>query len=60
MSTTRPRRSRWSSASKYGDDDEDYKGTVTRDVYEVLDLLHKDMTKWAHPNPTTKTAFVYG
>jgi hypothetical protein len=45
---------------KYGDDDEDYKGTVTRDAHDVLQALHTRLPEWVHPEPKTKTAFVYG
>ena len=44
---------------KYEDDDEDYKGTVTEDAHAVLGALHKKMPEWVHPEPVTKTAFVY-
>jgi hypothetical protein len=36
---------------KYGDDDEDYKGTVARDAYEVLHALHTRLAGWVHPDP---------
>ena len=45
---------------KYGDDEEDYRGTVSRDAYEVLQALHTNLQEWVHPEPRTKTAFVYG
>jgi hypothetical protein len=45
---------------KYGDDQEDYRGTVTRDAHDVLRALHTGLPEWAHPDPKTKTAFVYG
>ncbi len=44
---------------KYGDDLEDYRGSIARDAYTVLDLLQNTMTEWVDPNPVTKTAFVY-
>ena len=45
---------------KYGDDEEDYRGSVTRDAHDVLDALHGELADWVHPEPKTKTAFVYG
>ena len=45
---------------KYGDDDEDYAGTVTRDAHDLLQVLPTDLPAWVHPNPVTKTSFVYG
>lgn len=45
---------------KYGDDDEDYRGTVTRDAHDVLQVLNDQLAEWVHPKPVTKTAFVYG
>jgi hypothetical protein len=45
---------------KYGDDQEDYKGTVTRDAHDVLQVLRAELPDWVHPEPVTKTAFVYG
>ncbi|MCB0901321.1 MAG: hypothetical protein KDB83_04225 [Actinobacteria bacterium] len=45
---------------KYGDDAEDYRGSVARDAYAVLGMLQNQMTDWVDPNPVTKTAFVYG
>lgn len=45
---------------KYGDDAEDYRGSVARDAYAVLGMLQNDMSSWVDPNPVTKTAFVYG
>ncbi len=45
---------------KYANEHEDYGGSVARDAYEVLELLYKDMAAWVHPEPKTKTAFVYG
>ena len=44
---------------KYGDDEEDYRGTVTRDAHDVLHVLHTSLSEWVHPEPRTKTAFVY-
>jgi hypothetical protein len=44
---------------KYGDDDENYKGSAAREAYEALDLLNS-LEAWVHPKPRTKTAFVYG
>ena len=29
---------------KYGDDDEDYRGSVTRDAHDVLQALHTKLT----------------
>jgi hypothetical protein len=45
---------------KYGDDDEDYQGTVTRDAHDVLQTLNSELKDWVHPDPTTKTALLYG
>jgi hypothetical protein len=45
---------------KYGDDEEDYRGTVARDAHDVLHTLHASLPDWVHPEPKTKTAFVYG
>ena len=45
---------------KYGDDDEDYRGSVARDAHDVLQVLNRELAEWVHPNPVTKTAFVYG
>ncbi len=45
---------------KYGDDAEDYRGSVARDAYDVLDALQTRLTTWVDPNPRTKTSFVYG
>lgn len=44
---------------KYGDDLEDYRGSVARDAYAVLEALQGSMVDWVDPNPVTKTAFVY-
>ena len=44
---------------KYGDDDEDYRGTVARDAHDVLRALATGLPVWVHPEPATKTAFVY-
>ncbi len=44
---------------KYGDDQEDYRGSVARDAYDVLTALQNDLTDWVDPNPRTKTSFVY-
>jgi hypothetical protein len=44
---------------KYGDDQEDYKGSVTRDAHDVLQALHSQLSDWVDPEPRTKTAFVY-
>jgi hypothetical protein len=45
---------------KYGDNDEDYRGTVARDAHDALQVLHEKLPDWVHPEPRTKTAFVYG
>jgi hypothetical protein len=45
---------------KYGDDEEDYRGSVARDAHDVLKALHEQLPEWAHPEPRTKTALVYG
>jgi len=45
---------------KYGDDDEDYRGTVTRDAHDVLQAMAEQLPLWVHPTPITKTGFVYG
>jgi hypothetical protein len=44
---------------KYGDDAEDYRGSVARDAYEVMRLLEGGVGDWIDPQPRTKTAFVY-
>lgn len=44
---------------KYGDDQEDYRGSVARDAFEVLNVLHKGLGDWVDPEPRTKTSFVY-
>lgn len=44
---------------KYGDEMEDYRGSVARDAYAVLGLLQETMTDWVDPKPITKTAFVF-
>ena len=45
---------------KYGDDEEDYRGSVARDAHDVLRAIHADLGDWVHPEPSTKTMFVYG
>jgi hypothetical protein len=45
---------------KYGDDEEDYRGSVARDAHDVLKALSDQLPEWVHPTPVTKTAFVYG
>jgi len=45
---------------KYGDDQEDYRGSVARDAHDVLSALHTGLEAWVHPEPRTKTVFVYG
>ena len=45
---------------KYGNEDEDYRGTVARDAFEVLHALPTSLAGWVDPEPRTKTAFVYG
>ena len=45
---------------KYGDDEEDYRGSVARDAHDVLKALSDQLPKWVHPTPVTKTALVYG
>jgi hypothetical protein len=44
---------------KYADDEEEYGGSLARDAYRMLDILNS-LDMWVHPNPVTKTAFVYG
>lgn len=44
---------------KYGDDEEDYQGSVARDAHDVLRAIHTDLGDWVHPEPRTKTVFVY-
>ena len=44
---------------KYGDADEDYRGSVTRDAHDVLGALHENLPEWVDPAPRTKTAFVF-
>lgn len=45
---------------KYGDDEEDYKGSVARDAHDVLRALQADLPEWAHADPTTKSLLVFG
>ena len=45
---------------RYGDDDEDYRGTVTRDAHDIPLAMAEQLPLWVHPTPITKTAFVYG
>jgi hypothetical protein len=45
---------------KYSGEDEEYHSSVARDAHDVLTLLHTGLADWAHPEPKTKTAFVYG
>ena len=42
---------------KYGDDEEDYRGSVARDAHDVLQAVQQLSS--VHPKPTTKTALVY-
>ena len=44
---------------KYGDDEEDYRGSVARDAHDVLGALHGSLPDWVDPDPRTKTVFVY-
>ena len=44
---------------KYGDEAEDYRGSVAGDAYRVLALLQEGLGDWVDPNPRTKTSFVY-
>lgn len=44
---------------KYGDEAEDYRGSVAHDAYDVLRLLQEGVGDWIDPHPRTKTAFVY-
>jgi hypothetical protein len=44
---------------KYGDDQEDYRGSVARDAYEILKVLEGGLDGWVDPDSRTKTAFVY-
>ena len=44
---------------KYGDADEDYRGSVARDAHDVLGALHTALPEWVDPKPRTKTAFVF-
>jgi hypothetical protein len=44
---------------KYENEEEDYRGSVARDAYDVLQVLGTKLTDWVHPDPVTKTAFVY-
>ena len=44
---------------KYENEDEDYRGSVARDAHDVLQVLGNRLTDWVHPEPVTKTAFVY-
>lgn len=44
---------------KYGDGQEDYRGSVARDAYDILGVLQQSLNDWVDPEPKTKTAFVY-
>lgn len=44
---------------KYGNDDEDYSGTVARDAHDVLEAIHTKLPDWVHPEPVTRTTFIY-
>lgn len=44
---------------KYGDDQEDYRGSVAREAYEVLGALQEGLADWVEAKPRTKTSFVY-
>jgi hypothetical protein len=44
---------------KYGNELEDYQGSVARDAYAVLGVLQDAFAEWVDPSPVTKTAFVY-
>ena len=44
---------------RYENEDEDYRGSVARDAHDVLQALGSRLTDWVHPEPVTKTAFVY-
>jgi hypothetical protein len=44
---------------KYENEDEDYRGSVARDAHDVLQVLGTRLTGWVHPEPVTKSAFVY-
>lgn len=44
---------------KYGDDQEDYRGSVARDAYEILGVLEGGLDGWVDAASRTKTAFVY-
>ena len=45
---------------KYGDDQEDYRGSVARDAYDVLTALQNDLTDWSTrtraPRPRSSTS----
>jgi hypothetical protein len=45
---------------RYGDDDEDYKGSVARDAHDVLRALSTGLPEWVDPDPKTKSIFVFG
>jgi hypothetical protein len=47
-------------ATDRGDDNEDYRGSVTRDAHDILHALAARLPEWVHPEPPTKTAFVDG
>ena len=44
---------------KYGDDQEDYRGSIARDAYEILRILQGGLDGWVDAKSMTKTAFVY-
>ena len=44
---------------RYGDADEDYRGSVARDAHDLLDALYTSLPEWVDPEPKTKTAFIY-
>lgn len=44
---------------RYGDENEDYGGGLTRRGFEIFNALQSQLTEWVDPKPRTKTAFVY-
>ena len=45
---------------KYGDDEEDDRGSVAGDAHDVLQVLSRELADGVHPTPVTKTALVDG
>jgi hypothetical protein len=45
---------------RYGDQNGNYGGGLSRRAFEVFATLQTRLKKWVDPNPRTKTALVYG